>query len=258
MKNLFLSGCIAASLFTLTSCLDEGSDVVSSTTVGVVRFDMKNAKLVIDAYGFGAYAFYDPQLATQTFMEGDCVLFNYSVDRGSAENANVETTGLYYGTLNGIEAIRSYPANYNGFVDTTALLPNEQAIAYAIDMSAGCQFVSNRLFVSSDLTIKTDQKNNWMLYCDMENWLSKDANSNKNVYSFFLRTTITSEGISPEKNVAVINAFEMRNFWSNIQQSEKTAGNAEAILRFNYIKKIESDGTLVWDYSDLTIGISGE
>ncbi|MDR2496350.1 MAG: hypothetical protein LBD21_04405 [Tannerellaceae bacterium] len=231
---------------------------------GVIKLDAKSGKMLIDAPYFAPYGFYAAGLSGSGFFPDDCVLFSFSVDLGDPENADVATKEYYTGTIAEVASVDKY--NCLGYkLDTTVLLDNEQKIAYAVDANYGSNggyaiLISNKLFLFSDITMMSDQQNQWILYCDASNLEPvKDSSTGLNAYMFYLRSTLSREGKAPEKNNIVVNAFEMGNILDLIQNREKQGSQSEAILRINFVKDIKDEGeTLVWDKSDLRIVIARE
>ncbi|MDR2498594.1 MAG: hypothetical protein LBD28_04055 [Tannerellaceae bacterium] len=265
MKNLLLSGCFAASLIVLTSCLGGGSEIhTASGMPGVIRMDAKSGKMLIDAPYFAPYGFYAAGLSNSGFFPDDCILFSFSVDLGDPENADVATKEYYTGSLADIAIVDQYSC-LGSMMDSTVLLNNEQKVAYAVDANYGSNggyaiIISNKLFLFSDMTMMSGQQNQWVLYCDASNLEPiKDSSTSLNVYSFYLRSILSVPGKAPETNSIVVNAFEMGSVLNMIQNREKQGSQSEAILRINFVKDIKDEGeTLVWDKSDLRIVIARE
>jgi hypothetical protein len=261
MKNNLVSG-IAASLLllSLTACLGGGSNVVTNASVGIIRYNATTGGLAIEAAGFFNYYFAPTNnAALASFGLGDCVYFQYTIDLGAAENSstNLELTKAYQGTLGSIEMIKAADCQSYMVHDTASLMPSEQKIAYAIDAYGGYTFVSKTFFLLSDIVMMDKQDNQWYMYCDMEAEPATDSSSGNPVYSFFLRSTIRTEGTAPEKNLAVWNAFRMDYLFDRIQNNVKAASKISYIMRIHYIKDIK-DGAPVWDSQDLTINLPQE
>ncbi|MDR0537697.1 MAG: hypothetical protein LBH04_06615 [Tannerellaceae bacterium] len=252
-KNLFLSGLAVCLLLTLVSCLGESSNVSTFTSVGIVRFNEKTGRLAIESPDCSPYYFTPQNTNLADFSIDDCVRFLCTVDLSSAENSadSLEKRKSYMGTLSNIEHVNRY--EWSGYMtDTTKLLPNEQKIAYAFE-EGGYLFLSGTMFLLSDITMLTDQRNDWILYSDIEAEPETDKNTSYNIYSFFLRSTIKLEGIKPEKNLAILNAYKIDYIWDRIQSREKADSKKAFIMRFNYIKDIKSDSIPVWAQQDLTV-----
>jgi hypothetical protein len=255
MKKLSFIGLLSVCTLLFTSCLEGGSNEQSRNGVpGVVRFDAKIMKTVIDAPDFYPFAFYDPNMASLGLMEEDCVIFGYSVNYNDAANASFQTTGIIEGTITSISVLTQYSVQPS-LIDTTKLMDQEQPIAYAVAASGGWLYLSNKLFLASEFKQKTDQKTNWLLYYDPE--LPTKEIDGKKVYSLFLRATLQTEGKAPEINGSVINAFEARRFFESISNFEKNQGKKEAYFQINYIKEIKEDSTFTWGQPEvLTFALS--
>ena len=134
MKKLFYGGLTAACIMMLTSCLEGGSNEQQREgAVGVIRFDTKSMKLVIECPDFYPFSYYGPGLETTDLdlEDGDCVMFGYIVDFSSEANANYQTTGSVQGTISKISRLDQFACTPY-LIDTTALMEKEQPIAYAV------------------------------------------------------------------------------------------------------------------------------
>jgi hypothetical protein len=250
MKRFFIGGTLAACLLTVSSCLETGTQTYSDSNVpGVIRFDLTSMKTMVDASPFYPYGFFDPNVATMAFNDGDCILFDYNVDLNSAENSNYQTTGSIYGTVTKVSPVDLYYCTGN-MRDTTALLDNEREIAYAIDASLKCDLVGNKIFLFSDFKYLTDQKTEWILYYNPELQPEKDE-MNRRIYTLFLRAVVRTEGRAPETTSAVVNAFDIARFLDFVKNTEKSASSTEAYFKFNHIKEIKADSSFTWSTSDL-------
>jgi hypothetical protein len=249
MKNLLFCGCIAACTLMLSSCLETGTQNYTGSNIpGVIRFDIKNMKTVIDANYFYPFGFYDPKIETMGFTEGDCIMFDYSVNLESQENANYQANGVIHGTLAGLSPVDLYYCSAS-MTDTTTLLDKEQPIAYAMDANMGWSVVANKLFLFSDFKYFTDQKTEWSMSYRPE-LIAEDDGYGKHVYSLFLRAALRVEGKAPELTTVVANAFDIGRFIEIITAQEKRAGSTAAYIKINYIKEIKSEAP-VWTASEL-------
>ncbi|GHT34056.1 hypothetical protein AGMMS49574_20860 [Bacteroidia bacterium] len=256
MKRLVLGGLLTACVLVLPSCLgDGGSNTRTLSNIpGVVRFDLKSMKTLVDAAEALPLGLYSPDVEARGFDNGDCVLISFSVDFNSAENVNAQTTGYLNIALSSILPVDQFPCDAH-MRDTSVLLDNktEQAISYAIDSYLGYRLVNDKLFLFSDIDQLTDQKNNWILYYDPKLEAEKDGQG-KRIYSLFLRAQIRVEGTKPNNPYAVPNAFNAGYFFEQVNAKELSAGSKIAYIKINHINKItrtEQDTTFTWTSSEL-------
>jgi hypothetical protein len=252
MKKFLIGGLLSACTLLVTSCLEGGSNEVSNSGVpGVVRFDMKTMKTVIDSPEFYPFAFYDSNMEKNVQLselkEDDCILFGYRVNFSDEVNANYQTAGIVNGTLTSIALLTKYYVQPT-IGDTSALLEKEQPIAYAVANTGGYLYLSKKLFLLSNFQQKDEQVTDWIL-CFDSSLPTKMINGRK-VYSLFLRARILSEGKLTGAD-SVINAFEAGNFFEQIMFIEDAEGQSEVYFQINHINDIKEDGSFTWTTSEV-------
>jgi hypothetical protein len=250
MKKFLLGGLLSASTLLLASCLGGGgsNEISRSGVPGVVRFDMKTMKTVIDSYEFHPFSFYDPNIETLELFEGDCILFGYTVNLDNEANSNYQTTGIISGTMTAITPLDKYPLRPE-LTDTATLLEQERPISYAVANTGSYLYLSKKLFLQSTFKQKNEQKTNWICCYDPE--LPTKTIDGKKVYSLFLRATIQEEGKLNEAETSVINAFEAATFFDQIMSVEKGEGKTEVYFIINHIKEIKEDNSFTWAASEV-------
>jgi hypothetical protein len=255
MKKLSFCGLLSVCVLMLASCLEGGSNEQSQSGVcGIIRLDTKNMRIVIDAPG--SPSFYDPNLKTLGFEDGDCVLFSYNVDFSSEVNSDYQTTGIVQGTISDVSSIDQWNCTPRIIHDSISLMENEQPIAYAVSTNGPNFYFSEKLFLTSDFLQKTKQETEWYLYYDPE--LPAKKVEDKTVYSLFLRAVMIKAGVPPTLG-GVINVYNAGNFFETISRIEKEQGKSDAHFQINHIKEIKEDSTFTWVQSDvLNISIPEE
>jgi hypothetical protein len=250
MKKLFYGGLITACIMMLGSCLESGSNEQQREgAVGVIRFDTKSVKMVIESPDFYPFLYYGPGLESIELNEGDCVMFGYSVDFNSDVNVDYQTTGIIQGTISQIARLDQFSCT-SYLIDTTTLMGEERPIAYAVSSSGGYLYFSGKLFLVSDFSYKEKQQIQWHLYYDPE--LPAENTDGKNIYSLFLRTTILVDDVNgTTQQGSVINTFNAVNFFNATQNIEKNLGKEKVYFKINHIKEIKEDSTFTWAESDL-------
>lgn len=237
----------------LTSCLGDSNNEGSlSHMPGVTR--LTTTGVVVDT---PAGTVYTPDFLTMGYYgEGDCMFVSFSYDLGTPENANSATQGYTYINLT------EKPTPVNRFytdmsaTDTTTLLPNEMALEYAIGSYDATYFAANLngyMFLTSTFTGLTNQKNRWHLFFDYSQ--EPVVNDSKNMYTLFLRATITDEGTTPSGTAHESNAYDVSAAISSMQQRERTLGNKTFLINVRYLKKIDKDDPTKLEWSDSTYPI---
>jgi hypothetical protein len=235
----------------LTSCLDGGSNERQRDgAVGVVRFNTKNMKLVIESPDFYPYLYYGAGVETQTDLaDGDCVVFGYTVDFSSEANANYQTSGIVQGTVTTIARLDQFPCTPY-LIDTAALMEQEVPVAYAVASASGYLYLSDKLFLVSNFSYREKQQIQWHLYYDPA--LPAQQVEGKNIYTLFLRATVLADSNGITQNTTVINTFNAENFFSATQAIEKNQGKDLVYFKISHIKEInEEDSAFTWTASDL-------
>lgn len=146
-----------------TSCLEGGSNSVESTTVGIIRRESKEGKMVMDnPFPYGP--FYSPTLSK--LNEGACVLVHFTLDRDAAENSSTVVRSRGYSTVTisaqaEVEKYRIARFSDPGAPDTGKVLKDEVPIKNPVNLVRG--YVRGYLFVEHVLNQPSDQRNEWYL-----------------------------------------------------------------------------------------------
>ncbi|MDR1258196.1 MAG: hypothetical protein LBK65_02795 [Tannerellaceae bacterium] len=250
MKTLSFCGLFSACILMLSSCLEGGSNEQSQSGVcGIIRFDMKTMKTVIDAPGY-PYSFYDPQIEYLGFSDNDCILFSYNVNYSDEINTNYQTTGIVQGSISNVSLIDQWRCISEVINDSVSLIENEQPIAYAVSTNGPSFYYSERLFLTSDFERNTEQRTSWYLYYEPE--LPTKEVEGKVVYSLFLRAVMTAQGKAPLVQGSVINVYNTGNFFGETTRIEKEKGKSEVNFQIHYINDIGEDrSSFTWVKSDV-------
>jgi hypothetical protein len=236
----------AATMF--TSCLEGGKNTYSDSTIGIIRFDTKTFKSVLDIPG--QTSFYSP--AFDSMLDGACCYVVYEIDMNAPENTQevLQANGYYTVTVSYKEEIDKYSMQAV-MTDTTKLLTDETAISNPNYSTLG--YLNGVLFLVHQLKKPSDQRTVWSLSYDPQN-MSQDDNG-RHVYHVYLRSTIRIAGTKSPEDSGEPCAYEMKNFMETAAQNEKNAGSTLFYIRFHYVSEIKDD-VLTWNYSDINIDIS--
>jgi hypothetical protein len=250
MKTLSFCGLFSACILMLASCLEGGSNEESQSGVcGIIRFDMKTMKTLIDVPGY-PYSFYDPQIEYLGFSDDDCVLFSYNVNYSNEINVNYQTTGIVQGTISNVSLIDKWRCTPYVINDSVSLIENEQPIAYAVSTNGPSFYYSEKLFLTSDFQRNTEQKTAWYLYYEPE--LPSKEIEGETVYSLFLRAAITTQGKAPIIQGSLINVYNVGNFFGETTRIEKEKGKSKVSFKIYYINDIKEDrSSFTWVQSDV-------
>lgn len=248
MKKTNVFGAIfIMAIILFTSCLGDGGTSHKDATVGVVRYDYKSAKYLLDTYMWGT--FYSPSLNSkpEELREGACYFFNFELDMDLPENSNsnVSTTGYYTITLINKAELSRYSMS-PVFLDTATLLTNEIPIINPYLAFVG--YVKGIVFLQHHIKQPEGQGHNWNLSCDTQNMVVEENGTR--YYDVFVRATIDgSAGTKTPTETAPLNAYDMKYFLESAANVEKNQKDKMVNIRFNYISEI-TEGKMVWKKSE--------
>lgn len=248
MKNVKVFGAILMmAILMFTSCLGDGSNSQSATTVGVVRYDYKTAKYLLDTYGWGA--FYSGSLNSSVDLrEGACYYFNFELDFDLPENSSsvVNTTGYYTITLGQKLEVSRYSMS-SAFPDTTTLLTNE--IPLVNPLAAVDGYVKGIFFLQHTYKQPADQSYSWNLSYNTQDMVVEEGNDR--IYDVFIRASISgSAGTKTPDTDGVANAYDMKYYIESAAGVEKGLKKDVVNIRFNYVSEI-TDGKIVWKKTEI-------
>ncbi|MDR2232299.1 MAG: hypothetical protein LBE56_04145 [Tannerella sp.] len=253
IKNIKLHGFVllCVSAFMLTSCMEgEQGNRESGQLFGVVRFDEKSLKNVLDVSGFES--FYSSLFTNE--IEGNCFLVNYELDYDLPENSfeSISTNGYITVQIADRISVPSFSL-FSTVQDTATVLTSEVPIIESIyDITYSYNFyIKGMFFLISTLEAPSDQRMNWILSYDPEQ-LTTEENGFR-YYDLFLRSTIRVEGEETAVPTAFANGFDMKSYLEMVVDREKSLGSTSAStfrLRIHFPSAISEDGKLTWKYQD--------
>ncbi len=257
MKKKVLYGAtfLVAIMMMFTSCLGDGDNQISlNNQPGVIRFDMKTSKNVMDT-GYGPI--YNPIFDNSSnFQEGGCYLVSFTLNQDRVENSNGQAAanGYYTVDLLASPTLIEKGMTFSSIRDTTEVYPDEQALTSAIVSSGEGQYmffyVNGYAFIQSYFTGLNKQETAWELSYNGSVSSSMVEVDGKHVYDLYLRATITKEGSTPSEDFAPINAYYIKGYVDQINQAEQNNSAGAFYFRINYIKSIK-DGVATWGQSGL-------
>ena len=232
MKQWKFLGAAAAAMMMLSSCLgDTGGQTSSfSNLLGVVTMDSKTFVNVVQT---AAGVVYNPDITKMGFSAGDCLQLSFTYDSGTP-------TSIDKGTVE------------YGVTDTTALMTNEIAVVNPIaGTSTGYDYypsLGGYMFLTSSFEGLTGQKNAWFMKYDM-NQTPEVYNNNFDLYTIVLRAVKQEEGKTPAATIGTTIAYNLQMVLDRMNKKAQSDTKDRFYVRFKYLKSIESDGTLKWEYS---------
>lgn len=250
MKKLFLGGLVAACGVFMTSCLEGGNNQFSDYAYGVIE-DGMTIKLI--NIGDESIKFYSSSIASDlSIMNGDCCLFQYTLDYDIPENADITNKGYYTVTSSYYEKINN-PYVSSVLTDTTVIDPNELAITKIESLSSGYiwPIIKGNMFLPTyHEGILKNQKQEFNLSFDSAQ--EPETINGDKVYNLFLRVIRTAEGESPSGNGAIVNAYNMNSFLNTIGRKVQSEGEKKVKFRIHYISKIDEKKEVAeWSISDI-------
>lgn len=236
MKKLKALGlaAIAAGMFSLTSCLDGGSNTQSGMALGYANFNMNAGRIVVED-DFGSVVSAD---AFNTQLNGgEYVAFAYSVDWDE------QTSDKY--TFVTVSALEKFTEVYTqGFVaDTVALLPNELPVQKLTIQMFSPEYAftaNNHIFMSVyHQNVPSDMETRYQFSYDSGK--EPVVVEGKRVYDFYLRATKDKEGDKVKADTPFTNVYDLSQFLSRVRPIEKAAGKTSVNIRVNYINEVGED-----------------
>ncbi|MDR2040784.1 MAG: hypothetical protein LBP98_00500 [Tannerella sp.] len=235
------------SMTLFTSCLEGGRNTVSDTTIGIVRFDTKTFRNVLDVYGG---TFYAPQF--ETMQEGACCIVVYELDFNAPENdaTLLQANGYYTVTISYKEDIDKYTLS-SIVTDTTTVLTDETAV---MDPTYNLlAYLKGVLFMAHQLKKGSDQRDLWHLSYDPQATITEE--SGRQIYNVYLRATVRVSSIKTQEDGYDLCAYDMKYFLESAAQNAKNAGSSVFNIRFNYVSEIGEE-TLAWKYKDIEMNVT--
>lgn len=254
MRKTVLYGVVALCLVVLSSCLgDPATQLTMANQTGVVATNVGTAGKVIFVKGGDVIS--SEQFQQANVEDGECILFDYSIDYGLAENADGgANTGYMTATIyeNTISEVSRWPL-FDTLTDTATVDKDELLLS---TLQARSSYIRGNLFLFTEITNHTTgQRDSFSLSYNPAQALGEDR-----VYSLYLRT-IKVEDESGEavnsQTMIVPCAFDIQDFVENVAGKND---NGEVKFRVNYASAFGKDSlSIAWKSSDVfTINPSGK
>lgn len=251
MRKTVLYSVMALCLVVLSSCLgDPATQLTMANQTGVVATNMGSAGKVIFVKGGDVIS--SEEFQNANVEDGECILFDYSIDYGLAENADggantgYMTATIYENTISNVPQWRLFDT----LADTLAVDKNELLLSSLQDRSA---YIRGNLFLFTEIGNHTaGQRDSFALSYDPEQTLDSEQ-----VYSLYLRTIRTESDSAKAQTMIIPCAFNIQDF---VDKAAGKSSNGEVKFRVNYASSFGKDSLSInWKSSNVfTINPTGK
>ena len=249
MRKTVLYGVFAFCLVVLSACLgDPATQLTMANQAGVV----------VTGYGPGKaiYTKGDVVVSSEDFQnanveDGECILFDYSVDYGGASNMGAGTDAPYTEAViyeNTISEANRWNF-YDTLTDTSVVAKDELLLS---SLQARSAYIKGHLFLFTEMSNHpTNQVDSFSLSYDSDKLLGED-----NIYSLYLRTIRIKADTTMGKSMIIPCAFDIEELVKRAEQNQSD----ELKFRINYAYSFGKDSASInWKSSDVfTIDLSGK
>ena len=246
MKRFFLQNGVLffISWLLLTSCMGEGRNVQSGSAFGVLRFDFKSAKNLLDVSDYDSFY----SIRFQEANEGNCFWVVYEIDWDRPENSyeSIEANGYLMVDILEKPDVDKWMVN-PVLTDTSKILTGEVPLISPA-MSGEWAYVKGLLFIISSLDIPTNQTMYWNLSFDRDNMVKDE--SGQRYFNVFLRTAVNIPGTYSKDRMNVANAFAIESYIKDVAKQVQEANGTSFKIRFNYPSSISESGKITWERLD--------
>lgn len=248
MSRSILYGILTFCMVVFVSCLgDPATSLTMANQVGVVATNVGPGKAV---YVKGGDVISSEDFQQANVEEGECILFDYSVDYGAAENVDGGVNNGYI-TATIYENTISEVNQWNLFntLDTVSVEDNELLISSLQSRSA---YIKGRLFLFTEIkNHQVEQQDSFALAYNPLQAIDDDQ-----IYTLYLRAFLKEE-VETENGQSMIIpcAFDIHDF---VDKIAKESSSQEVKFRINYTSAFGKDSlSVVWKSSDIfTIELS--
>lgn len=242
MRKTILYGVCVFCLVVLNACLgDPATQLTMANQAGVV----------VTGYGPGkaVYTKGDVVISSEDFQkanveDGECILFDYSVDYGLANNMETGTDNAYIEAViyeNTISEVGRW-GFFSTLTDTASVNVNEQLLS---SLQARSAYIRGNLFLFADMSNHPEnQVDSFSLSYNPDQFLGDDK-----VYNLYLRTIRTeADMVTKGESMIIPCAFNIEDL---VKEAKKNAFE-ELKFRINYAYSFGKDSSSVnWRSSDV-------
>lgn len=243
MRKTVLYGVLACCLVVLNSCLgDPATQLTMANQAGVVSITGRTPDKII--YVKGGEIISSEEFQQANVADGECILFDYSIDYGAAENTD-EGANIGYKTAtiyeNTISEVRQWDM-LNTLTDTSTVNPNELLLT---SLQARSAYIRGNLFLFAEMSNhQTNQRDSFSLSYNPNQLLGDDP-----VYSLYLRSILTSSDTTRGQSMIIPCAFNIEDF---VNEAARKTGSDEVKFRINYANAFGKDSlNITWKSSEV-------
>lgn len=250
MGKKVLNGIVVLCVILFSSCLgDPATSLTMANQAGVIATNEGPGKVI---YVKGGEKITSESFQQANVEDGECILFDYSVDYGATENVDggeslgYMTAVIYENTITEVDKWDIYST----LTDTAKVGTNELTLS---SLQARSAYIKGNLFLFTEMKNHTvNQRDSFSLSYDPTQHLDEEQ-----IYSLYLRSYLSEGQSGAGQSMIVPCAFDIEDFVKSV--SEKN-GTQEVKFRINYATAFGQDSlSVVWKSSDVyTINLAGE
>lgn len=250
MEKKVLNGIMLLCVLLFSSCLgDPATSLTMANQAGVIATNEGPGKVI---YVKGGEKITSESFQKADVKDGECILFDYSVDYGATENID-GGDALGYMTAVIYENTITEVGKWNVFstlTDTAKVGTNELILS---SLQARSAYIKGNLFLFTEMRNHVvNQRDSFALSYDPSQRLDTEQ-----IYSLYLRAYLAEEQSGVGQSMIVPCAFDIEDFVNHVSGKN---GTQEVKFRINYATAFGQDSlSVVWKSSDVfTINLSGE
>lgn len=239
MKKRVVYSVFALCLLMLSSCLgDPATSLTLANQAGVVR--TQPLKVV---YVKGGDVVSSEEFQKANVDDGECILFDYSIDMSLAPNTQ---EGITYRTAtiydNVMTEVSQWPM-FTSLGDTVKPATDELTLSL---LQSRFSYIQGRLFLFTEMAShQTNQVDSFSLSYNPAQPVGED-----NTYDLYLRSIMLTAGTEQGKSMIIPCAFDIQKFMSSAKAVEAN-GQQVVKVRLNYVSAFDKDTTkVIWKSID--------
>lgn len=250
MRKTVLYGVLAFCLIVLSSCLgDPATQLTMANQAGVVVTGYGPGKAI---YTKGDVVVSSSDFQNANVEDGECILFDYSIDYGTANKMGTGTDTSYTEAViyeNTISEVSRW--NFYDVLTDTAVVAKEELLLSSLQ--ARSAYIRGNLFLFAEMSNHpANQVDSFSLSYDPTKLLTDDK-----IYSLYLRTIrIKADTTTSGESMIIPCAFNIDDL---VKEAEKNNSD-ELKFRINYAYSFGKDSASInWKSSDVfTIDLPGK
>ena len=248
MEKKGLYGIVVLCLLMFSSCLgDPATSLTMANQAGVIATNVGPGKVI---YVKGGEIISSESFQKANVEDGECILFDYSINYGATENVDGGGAVGYMNAIiyeNTITEVGRWNI-YSTLSDTAKVKTNELMLS---SLQARSAYIKGNLFLFTEIkNHDVNQRDSFALSYDPLQRLDADQ-----VYSLYLRSFSLNEPSQTSQTMIVPCAFDIKDFVNTVSVKN---GTDEVKFRINYVSTFGKDSlSIVWKSSDIfTINLS--